>query len=332
MHVKDILAGILPTADLSLGSFGFDYDRAAEEFLQRHDAEELLPRCNALFIDEAQDMGPSVLRLLLSIVKQSDVEDTNSRAAHLFYDNAQNVYGTKTPRWSEFGLNMRGRSAIMRESFRSTTPIAELAVNVLDRLSDGKEREDQRELLSLGLLERGVCNGEDWLHVHFNDIDGPKPIYHGFESRGAEMSAIATHLKHLILIDGISPTDICMIYNGRADESLENQLAPKLAEFGVELSIQKNRAFERQPNTLVATTPQSIKGYESEVVLIPCVDTYVGANGKLLEHSLYVAMTRARSLLAIYGIDGGSQAGRRIDPHLPSKPEQRDALLATARQ
>jgi len=29
--------------------------------------------------------------LLLSIVEQTDAEDPNSRSAHIFYDNAQNI-------------------------------------------------------------------------------------------------------------------------------------------------------------------------------------------------------------------------------------------------
>ena len=63
---------------------------------------------------------------------------------------------------------------------------------------------------------------------------------------------------------------------------------------------------------IVATTPHSFKGYESEVVVIPCVDNYVAPEGKVLENSLYVAMTRARSLLAIYGLNRGSEASRMI--------------------
>ena len=312
LHVKDVLSGMLPSVQMSIEVFGFDYDRAAEEFLNRQDAAEILPRCSVLFIDEAQDMGPSTLRLLLSLVEQSDEADPNSRSAHVFYDNAQNLYGTKTPKWSEFGLDMRGRSSIMRESFRTTKTITELAVNVLDRLTDGDERHDQQELLSLGLLKRTTRNGEDWLDVDFSQIAGPKPIYHGYSTRNQEVSTIAAHLKHLIEQDGISPRDICVIYNGRASTILESQLAPKLAEFGVELSMQKNRSFERKGNTLVATTAASYKGYESEVVVIPCVDHFVAPEGKLLGNSLYVAMTRARSLLAIYGVNGGSDASRRI--------------------
>jgi superfamily I DNA/RNA helicase len=312
LHVKDVLAGMLPSVQMSIESIGFDYDRAAEEFLNRQDVNDLLPRCSALFIDEAQDMGPATLRLLLSIVERADEEDANSRSAHIFYDNAQNVYNMKTPKWSEFGLDMRGRSTIMRESFRSTTPITELAVNVLSRLSESSKRQDQRELLQLGLLEKIDRNGEEWLQVRYNQIDGPKPIYHRFENRSQEMASIASHLKHLILNDGISPTDICIIYNGRVQDVLQTQLAPALDEIGVELSFQRNRSFERQPNTLVATTAQSFKGYESEVVVIPCVDNYVASEGRILENSLYVAMTRARSLLAIYGLNRGSEASRKI--------------------
>ncbi len=312
LHVKDVLSGMLPSVQMTMEQFGFDYDRAAKEFLDRQDAQKLVPRCTALFIDEAQDMGPSTLRLLLSVVEKTDEADANSRSAHIFYDNAQNVYDTKTPKWSEFGLDMRGRSTIMRESFRGTRPITELAVNVLHRLSGSSGRHDQQELISLGLLKPTKRNGEEWLEARLSQIDGPKPIFHSFGRRSNEMAAIAGHLQHLIEVDGISPTDICVIYNGGASRILESQLAPKLAEFGVELSLQKNRSFERKSNTLLATTPHSYKGYESEVVVIPCVDHYVAPEGMLVANGLYVAMTRARSLLAMYGINGGSEASRKI--------------------
>tara|TARA_R110002073_G_scaffold318641_2_gene492830 strand:- start:7250 stop:10921 length:3672 start_codon:yes stop_codon:yes gene_type:complete len=313
LHVKDVLSGMLPNVALSMDSFDFDYDRAAEQFLSRQDASELLPRCSALFIDEAQDMGPSVLKLLLSVVEQTDVEDTNSRSAHIFYDNAQNIYGRKTPKWSDFGLDMRGRSTIMRESFRSTAPIAELAVNVLQRLTPRDQRQDQNELLSMGLLERSERNGHEWLRVRFNQVEGPKPILHSFDNRSAEIDAIATHLKYLIQQEGISPSDICLLYNGKSVVSLlQEKLAPKLAEIDVELSVQTNRPFERNANTLIVTTSHSYKGYESEVVMIPCVDQFVTGSGDILARNLYVAMTRARSLLALYCTTSGSTASQRL--------------------
>ncbi|WP_437193302.1 AAA domain-containing protein [Planctomicrobium sp. SH527] len=313
LHVKDVLAGILPSASLSMKDFEFDYDRAAEEFLNRQDAAKLLPSCSALFIDEAQDMGPSTLKLLLSIVEQTDADDPNSRSAHIFYDNAQNIYGRRTPKWSEFGLDMRGRSTIMKESFRSTTPITELAVNVLHRLTPADQRQDQNELLGMGLIEKSKRNGEEWLRVRFNQTDGPKPIFHAFGKRSDEIEAIAGHLKHLIQKEGISPTDICLIYNGKSIvQQLESQLGPKLKEIGVELSVQTNRSFEQQDNTLVVTTSHSFKGYEAEVIMIPGVDQYITGEGQILANNLYVAITRARSLLAIYGTSQGQPASRQL--------------------
>jgi len=313
LHVRSVLAGILPSASLSMDSFDFDYDRAAEEFLNRQDAAQMLPRCSALFIDEAQDMGPSTLRLLLSLVEQMDPEDEMSRSAHIFYDNAQNIYGRKTPIWSDLGIDLRGRSTIMRESFRSTTPVTELAVNVLHQFTKDAENPDQKELLSLGLIERSERTGREWLRVRYNQVNGPKPIFHCFDQRSEEIDRIAAHLKHLIQVDGISPNDICVIYNGKlAAQVMESSLRPKMDEIGVELSFQTSRSFERQPNTLVVTTSNSFKGYESEVVLIPCIDQFVTGEGQILANSLYVAMTRARSLLAMYGIHTGSTASRLL--------------------
>ncbi len=313
LHIKDVLAGILPEASLSVERFEFDYDRAAEEFLNRHDANQLLPRCTALFIDEAQDMGPSTLRLLLSLVEQGDPADQNSRSAHIFYDNAQNIYGRRTPTWSEFGLNMRGRSTIMRESFRSTKPITEFAVNVLDKLLTREEREDQKELGRLGLIEPTTRDGDDWLSVRYNQIHGPSPIFHSFDNRNSEIERIGKHIQHLTQQEAIRPTDICIIYNGkRLAEDLEMKLAPALAQIGIELSLQKNRPFERNNNTLVMTTSHSYKGYESEVIIIPGVDQFVTGEGDILANNLYVAMTRARSLLAIYGTRDSSNATKRI--------------------
>ena len=293
--------------------FEFDYDRAAEEFLNRHDVDHLLPRCTALFIDEAQDMGPSTLRLLLSLVEQGDPNDINSRAAHIFYDNAQNIYGRKTPTWSEFGLDMRGRSTIMRESFRSTKPITEFAVNVLSRLSKDDARKDQDELVNLGLIEPITRDGQQWLDVRYNQIHGPSPIFRSFDSRNEELDRIAKHIRYLTQEEAVLPKDICVIYNGkRTLEALQNKLAPDLAKIGIELSHQTSSSFERKDNTLVLTTSNSYKGYESEVIIIPGVDQFVTGKGEILANNLYVAMTRARSLLAIYGTRNGSSSARQI--------------------
>ena len=62
---------------------------------------------------------------------------------------------------------------------------------------------------------------------------------------------------------------------------------------------------------MIATTPHSFKGYDSEIVLIPCVE-FFEAKGKPLAQVLYVAMTRARSVLAIYGKASKKEGEREI--------------------
>ncbi|MCE9552286.1 MAG: AAA family ATPase [Planctomycetes bacterium] len=317
LHVKDVLSGLLSSPSISLDPY--DYDMAAEEVLNNQTGSTLLPRCNALFIDEAQDMGPNTLRLLLSLVEQSDAADNNSRSAHIFYDNAQNIYGRGTPRWSEFGLDMRGRSTIMKESFRSTRPITELAVNVLHRLAPPETSPDHSELLSLGLIEKTDRQGKEWLKVRFNQVHGPKPLFRKYKSEKEELLAIAEQLTRLITDERVSPEDICIIYNGNSVVTLlESELAPKMKQIGVELSVQVNRPYERMPNTLLVTTAHSYKGYDSEVVVIPFVDRFVAKDNQILAVPLYVAMTRARSLLAMFSSGGDYPASTQINDAIES--------------
>ncbi len=319
LHVREVLREVLPAGLGRAELERFDYDAAAELFLNTEaggdGALAGLPRCAALFIDEAQDMGPATLRLLLAMVDPSDAGDTNSRAAHVFYDNAQNIYGRKPPVWSRFGLDMRGRSTVMSESFRSTGPITELAVNVRERLVDAASRLDFKEFERRGLVKTETRGGQPWVVVGFSAVAGPRPTLTTFPNRQNEIDAVGRHLERLIVDEGVKPCDIVMLYNGGwVAERLEAALGPRLAALGVELSRQTSQAFARRDNTLLLTTPASFKGYEAEVVLIPCADAFVAPGQGVLADSLYVAMTRARSILLMYGLESAvGDAGRLVD-------------------
>jgi len=77
--------------------------------------------------------------------------------------------------------------------------------------------------------------------------------------------------------------------------------------------VQTTRQFERQPNTLLVTTCHSFKGYDAEAIVIPCVDQYTTQEGAILAANLYVAMTRARSLLAIYSTSNGDLVSQHLN-------------------
>ena len=301
LHIKEILETMLPDLGLSARNYGFEYDEAAAAYLEKKKDYQTSARCDALFIDEAQDMGPNTLKLLTSIVRQTDDDDENSRSVSIFYDNAQNIYGRATPKWSELGLSMRGRSTVMKESFRSTKPITEFALNVLYRLQSPDTNPDHKELVERGLIEQTNRDGTDWWNVRFNQVDGPKPDFRQFTSLNEEFQAIADYCRELIAEQGVQPSDICLIYNDKYIKyRLEKDVVPALVDLGVEVSVQTNKPFERSHNILIASTSASYKGYDSEVVIIPAVDYYRAKGTGLLPNNLYVAMTRARSILTLF--------------------------------
>lgn len=313
MHIQEILKVLLPEVGLSPNAFGFEYDEAAAAYLSRKSVNDIKPRCDALFIDEAQDMGPNTLKLLTGVVGQADEGDGNSRSVNIFYDNAQNIYGRATPTWSEIGLDMRGRSTVMKESFRSTKPITEFALNVLYRLQPPENNPDHKEMVTRGLIERTERNGLDWWTVRFNQIDGPKPSFRQYNNLDQEFEAIARYCRELIELEGVQPSDICLLYNGKnVKYRLEKQVAPRLAALGVELSVQTNKPFQRSSHMLLATTSHSYKGYDSEVVIVPAADQYTAKDKGVLANNLYVAMTRARSILTIFAQRMNNQNAKQL--------------------
>jgi superfamily I DNA/RNA helicase len=127
----------------------------------------------------------------------------------------------------------------MKESFRSTKPITELAMNVLYRLQPPENNPDHKEMVTRGLIERTKRNGIDWWTVRFNQIDGPKPTFRQYTNLDQEFEAIAHYCRELIEVDGVQPSDICILYhNDYVKYRLEKDVAPTLSAIGVELSIQ----------------------------------------------------------------------------------------------
>ena len=208
---------------------------------------------------------------------------------------------------------MRGRSFVMQESFRSTKPITEFALNVLYRLQPTEKSSDHAELIDRGLIERIDRSGEEWWDVRFNQTHGPIPLLKLYKDIDAEFDALANQLISWIVKDGVPPTEICILFNGRPVRTrLESQVDARLRTIGARLEVQVSQAFSRNANTVVASTAQSFKGYEAEIVVIAGADRFTAQDRGILANNLYVAMTRARSVLAVFGLMGRLNDGGRI--------------------
>lgn len=302
-HVRRLLEALLAEVGLDARAFGFDYDAAAAAYLERVGPEAVAPRCDALFVDEAQDMGAETLRLLTALVEPLP-EAPRARQVLLFYDDAQNLYGRAAPRWSELGLDVRGRSTVLRDSHRSTRPIAELALNVLYRLRPPRDDPEHRELVRLRLIEPTAPPrpapppSAPWWRVRFCEVEGPLPTLRVYRSRGEELAAAAAQLERWVREERVPPGLVRVLYNGLRGP-IERELAPLLARAGVPFELQTGDALTRGAERVIATTAHSFKGYDAEVLLVLGLDAFTARREGPLAKVLYVALTRARSVLAL---------------------------------
>ncbi|RMH04889.1 MAG: AAA family ATPase [Nitrospirae bacterium] len=291
----------------------FDYNARADSYLRHYGSPR--PVCSAMFIDEAQDMGPETLRLLAHLVQPTDPNNPQSRAIHIFYDNAQNLYGRPTPKWSDLGIDMRGRSTIMKESFRSTRPIMEYALNVLYGLEPPDRDPDHRELERKGLVKKLSMNGYNWWRVHFNQIEGPWPTFSIHQTIQQQLTAVGRKIVHWVQREGVEPRDIRVLYNGIKDD-IGSYLLPFLAQNGLTADLYTGRQMNYRYNGVLITTPHSFKGYDAEIIVIVSAEHFVGGD-RILSNALYTAMTRARSILDIHACSSiqderKREKGRRI--------------------
>lgn len=321
IHIDELLRGMeqeLAIAPPSDTKAKFDYDERAKNILAAAPAGGFAPRCAALFIDEAQDMGANTLKLLIGLVQPDRPDAPKLRPAHIFLDNAQNIYDRSTPNWSELGLDMRGRSTVMKESFRSTNPITEFALNAYLHLKDsGRDGSrslrdpDHFELFERDLIEPVRTVDGTWWRVRFNDVDGPPPKIDTYADSVAHDRAVAEAIRRWVVEESVRPEDIVVLCNRKADGEAVAEAVREVAGETFACRFRSSRDMHRNSGEVLVTTLHSFKGYDAEVVVVVRAEHYV-ADGKTLDANFYVAVTRARSMVWIAAVDVAKGPGRRL--------------------
>lgn len=297
-HVGDLLADLEREHDqpTPTGRDRFDYATRAARLL---DGVALTPRFPALFLDEAQDFGHDTLALLLALTEPSGPD--GRRPVLIFYDNGQDLYRRGPPRWRDLGLDLRGRSDVMRESFRSTRPNTELALDVLHHLRDLHTSPDLRELMRPGPGGRPpalAATPEGHWQARFCSVDGQAPHVHVAADRADEDALIARQVRKWITEDHVDPGQIRILtLGGDRFDALTGALRRALPA-AVPVLVRKSQGFADCDHAVVLTTPHSFKGHDAELVVVAGADRFV-ARGQILHTPLWVAMTRARTLLLV---------------------------------
>jgi hypothetical protein len=326
VYARDLLQGLFREERLRWQGDPYDINAQAAEYLKHRPFGQVRTRCQAMFIDEAQDMGPDMLKLLSALVEPTDPTEPKGRPVNIFYDDLQNIYGRPRPTWSEIGLGMQGRSTVMKESFRSTRPITEFALNVLYCLQPPGSNRDHKELIELGLIDQVNKKCGPWWNVRFSQVEGPTPNYRKYGSLEQQVEALGEQVMRWITKEGVKPCDICILSNDRAFlDRVDAEIAPRLQLINVRIVRNPGQDDAREENVIVVSPSASFKGYEAEIVIIGGVERFI-ARKQILPNTLYVAMTRARSELHIYAYDKRN-ASPQVQTILSTLQQCLDGLL-----
>ncbi|MCP3098891.1 AAA family ATPase [Myxococcus sp. K15C18031901] len=288
---------------------------------------------DAVFVDEAQDMDARALAMLHGLVRPHLASDGKEvRCLQLFMDDSQNVYGQvpidSLKEQLPEGLSFRGRTRILKETFRATRDILDVAFNVvLDPLRvHGATEPGMREYMKAGELAR---EGLLWLpeetleglyRVQSTERGGVLPQVRGFASGASEARQVAKEVARLIREEGVHPGDILVVA-----PVMPSQYTQALDRAGVPAQAYGGKGGRDVTDFRVsgvdhvrATTVFSCKGHECPIVFFAGLDALdtveqwmAGArernareNERIRRAMFYVGATRAMKRQYLTGVRG----------------------------
>lgn len=243
--------------------------------------ENAKPTYDAILIDEYQDFPDAWIKLCLLMCKKHDYNGLQTENLFLAGDRLQSIYNDKDSSWKSLGVNIVGRSKLLKISYRSSSTHINFA---LDYLMKDKKLKKEVEKFYEGR------NGIFCTSKVENNVD--------FISGGLDI--INMYLNDLFLNQKYDPEDVLVLVPNTKGPNSKDEIYQKL---DVQLKSISIASKEVEPNKMTITTYHSSKGLECKVCLLLNVDNL--SDKKLL----YVGMTRASERLCIHSFSPG---GREI--------------------
>jgi superfamily I DNA/RNA helicase len=257
---------------------------------------------DAIYVDEGQDFDEAHFRLFKELCRTDAKGEPN---LHVFYDDAQNLYGRGRPNWQSLGLNVRGgRSHVMSECFRNTRQVVEPSFNVLyGTCAAPNARVPSKEFGDLSALQEKklvVCS-DAYFHVNFAARTGAKPKLTVASNPQQELEYIVRRVRYLLKEQHVRPEDILLL-TFRKDRV--EQIAEALASADLGQPVEIHDALQskdfalNQPGRLSVSTVASAKGYDAFYVIVASANDFPDdIKGRA---SFYVGCTRAIDRLEVY--------------------------------
>ena len=252
--------------------------------------EKVRQKYDAILIDEYQDFRMNWIELCVNLCKDYYIDDKVVKNIFLAGDRLQSIYNNKDISWKSIGIDMRGRSKLLKTSYRSAKQHMSLALDFLrnDKVLKAevekfyKDDSDDKELNALNNGSLEFITG-DFSEITNTILDLKKQ---GYENKDILILA-ATKRACLNIKDCISNNEIK--YQMKFVKDLDN------SSIG---------------NNIILTTYHSSKGLEAKVVILTTIDSiYTGddCDDHLKRKVAYVGITRASEKLFIfskYGEEG----------------------------
>ncbi|WPF89371.1 3'-5' exonuclease [Cyanobacterium aponinum AL20118] len=272
----------------------------AKLVLEKLDLYEDKDKWDAILIDEAHTFVPSWFRCCVKALKDSKNGDLIIVA-----DGSQGVYKRDNFTWKELGIKAVGYRTISKKfdldkNYRNTVEIINSAWSIL------REIQQNKEVLETEEITFPIIKPESALR------HGNKPIIYLANTLENQEKLIIKTIKKLIDNDSINPRDIAILYrqqNGNSLSNIMSQLNQQHIPFywvTKDSKTKSNYSYNREGIRLI--TCLSSLGLEFKIVLIIWLEQFDDCvnnrQGSLINiRQLYVAMTRAKDDLFLFGLD-----------------------------
>ena len=262
-------------------------------WLSEHIAETGHRPYDFIVVDEAQDVSVAQLRFVAALGA--------GRPDSLFFagDLGQRIFQTPFS-WKSLGVDVRGRSSVLRVNYRTSHQIRTQA----DRLL-GKEIAD---------VDGNIEDRTGTISV----FNGPSPSITVFDSEAAEAKAVGNWLATLVA-DGTTVDEMCVLVRSEAEL---DRARSAVENAGLKCEVLDDSLRTAEDRVAIATMHLS-KGLEYRAVAVmACDDEVVPLQSRIESvaddadlqevydterHLLYVACTRARDRLMVSGVAPASE-------------------------
>jgi superfamily I DNA/RNA helicase len=240
-------------------------------------------RYDAVLVDEAQDLTPVGLAVLVELCRGSE-------GVYLMADASQSLYA-RGFRWEHVHerLQFKGRTTILRRNYRTTQEITSAAARFLET---GKAGDTE-------------CLNQDCT------VSGPQPVLRGYRTEAQQLKLIADFVKQMSRYLRLKPSAATVLV---PTAEMGRGLAEGLTRRGLAARYMTGSELDLGADAVKVLTLHSAKGLEFPTVvltgleegILPRVPTDADEETRREEEQVhrrlvFVGMTRAmRGLLVLY--------------------------------